>query len=149
MGGLAPLRTIVASLPASARASVFVVVHIGANTSNLPAILRSSTALPVWLAADGEAFRAGNVYVAPPDRHLLIDEIGMHVVDGPRVHNSRPAIDPLFISAAGAFGLCVMGIVLSGGAHSIYLAAQPLWTNARYGRLQDKLSPTPPYKVLV
>ena len=115
MGGLAPLKTIIAALPTSARASVFVVIHIGANTSHLPEILRNLTALPVRFAADGEAIQLGHVYVAPSDRHLLIDEIVMHVVDGPKVHYTRPAVDPLFESAADAFGSCVMGIVLSGG----------------------------------
>ena len=58
---------------------------------------------------------AGHIYVAPPDHHMLVEEFVIRLTQGPKVHYTRPAADPLFISAAKAHSSRVMGIVLSGG----------------------------------
>ncbi len=114
-GGLNPLRVIVAALPVPCTASVFIVWHIGANPSILPSILQHSSAVPVVFAEDGIAILAGHVYVAPPDRHVLLHTTTMSLSAGPKVHFARPAADPMFISAAETHGNQVIGIVLSGG----------------------------------
>jgi len=71
-------------------------------------------ALPAMHARDGEPLQNGRVYVAPPNHHLLLEDGAVHLSLGPRVNHTRPAIDPLFISAARAYSPSVIGIVLSG-----------------------------------
>ena len=113
-GSLEALRTLVRDLPPDLAASVFVVVHVGAN-SHLAHVLARSGPLPVQQAASGEAFEPGRIYVAVPGYHLLLH--GGHILlrQGPRENLARPAVDPLFRSAAASFGGRVIGVVLSGG----------------------------------
>lgn len=114
-GALGPLIQIVAALPEDIPASVFVVIHTPANSPGLlPMIIGRSCALNVQHAGDGGTIQSGSVYVAPPDRHLLLMKDGMQVVSGPRENRSRPAIDALFRTAARAFGPRVTGVLLSG-----------------------------------
>jgi two-component system, chemotaxis family, protein-glutamate methylesterase/glutaminase len=82
--------------------------------SALPAILGRRARLPVAHAIEGEPIRPGRVYVAPPDRHLLLVPGRIRVAPGPRENGHRPAADPLFRSAAVAYGSRVVGVVLSG-----------------------------------
>jgi chemotaxis response regulator CheB len=70
--------------------------------------------LPVDLAWDGARIQAGQIYVAP-HHHMLLEDGYIRVNQGPKVHYTRPAIDPLFMSAAEAHGKRVVGVVLSGG----------------------------------
>jgi two-component system chemotaxis response regulator CheB len=115
-GGLEALKEIVAGLPADLPAAVFVVVHVPARgTSWLPEILSRAGRLPASHARHNEAIRAGRIYVAPPDFHLLLlGDSRTHVVRGPKENNHRPAIDPLFRSAARFYGPRAVGVVLSG-----------------------------------
>lgn len=113
-GGIKALLALVAELPAGFRATVFVVVHIGANRSMLPAILERSGQLPAAHAIHGERFRPGHIYVAPPDFHLIVRHDTVELSHGPRENHSRPAIDPLFRSAARAHGAQVTAVILSG-----------------------------------
>ena len=115
VGGLELLRVIIAALPVPCAASVFIVWHIGAHPSELPSILQYSSAASVSFAEDGAEILPGQVYVAPPDRHLLLHATWMSLSAGPKVHFARPAADPMFISAAETHGNRVIGIVLSGG----------------------------------
>ena len=114
-GGLAPLRVIIGALPATCSAAVFVVMHIGRNPSVLPSILARCTTLPAAFAMDRSLIRGGYIYVAPPDYHMTLQPDYIRLSDGPKAHQTRPAVDPLFQSAAEVFGKRVMGIVLSGG----------------------------------
>jgi two-component system chemotaxis response regulator CheB len=81
----------------------------------LPKILDRAGPLPAEHATDGEAIQHGRIYVAPPDHHMIIKRNGVHVVHGPRENGFRPAVDPLFRTAARAFRRRVVGVVLSGG----------------------------------
>jgi two-component system chemotaxis response regulator CheB len=80
----------------------------------LAGILAKAGPLPVSFPADGEAIASGRIYVAPPDHHLLLEPGRMRVVRGPKENRHRPAVDPLFRSAAWAYGPRVVGVVLSG-----------------------------------
>ncbi len=114
-GGLSPLREIVRAFQPGSRASVFVVIHTGANPSQLPTLLGIDGPMPVGFGADGEHIVQGRIYVAPPDRHMLLTGSQIRLSHGAKVHFTRPSVDPLFASAADAFGNRVVGVVLSGG----------------------------------
>lgn len=114
-GATAPLKTILGRLPSDLPAAVFVVLHISARSKGvLVASAASATRLPVRQAEDGMAIERGVVYIAAPDRHLLLDEKTMLLGRGPRENMVRPAIDPLFRSAALHHGPRVIAVVLSG-----------------------------------
>jgi two-component system chemotaxis response regulator CheB len=113
-GALDPFLKIAAGLPAEFPHSVFIVSHVGANPSQLPDLLRSSGRLPATHPRDDESIRPGHIYVAPPDYHMLISGDHIRLSHGPREHFTRPAIDPLFRSAARHHGAAVIGVVLSG-----------------------------------
>ncbi|WP_267427731.1 chemotaxis protein CheB [Methylobacterium sp. GC_Met_2] len=113
-GGLDPLLRIVTALPPTCRASVFIVQHIGTNQSILPDILYSRGNLPAAFAQHGEVVERGRIYVAPPDHHMRLGFGSTWLDRGSKVHFARPAADPLFISAAKAYGERVVGIILSG-----------------------------------
>lgn len=114
-GGVDALLPIVRGLPADLSATVCIVLHVPANTrSRLPEILTRAGKLPAVHARDGDRLERGHIYVAPPDLHLLVRRDHVRVVRGPRENRSRPAVDPLFRSAALAYGPRVVGIILSG-----------------------------------
>jgi two-component system chemotaxis response regulator CheB len=113
-GGIEPLKEIAAGLPADLDAAVAVVVHVSPTAeSRLPAILERTGPLPAGHARDAEPLAVGRIYVAPPDRHLLAVDGKCAVVRGPRENSFRPAINPLFRSAA-AYGSRVVAVILSG-----------------------------------
>lgn len=112
-GGLAALKVLIPALPPDLPASVFVVMHIGA-TSHLVQILGQRSRLPVVAAANGESIERGRIYVAVPGVHLMLHDRHILLRRGPRENLARPAIDPLFRSAAASFGGRVIGVVLSG-----------------------------------
>lgn len=114
IGGLQAMQTVLAGLPPDLAASLFLVLHIGEGPSLLPELLRKLTPLHIAHATDGAAIEAGHIYVAPPDRHLLLSRGHMHLSRGPRENWTRPALDPLFRSAAAAYGAQVIGVILSG-----------------------------------
>jgi two-component system chemotaxis response regulator CheB len=114
-GGLKPLRHIIAALPIPCTASVFIVMHLGNHPSILPSVLAASTRLNVSFAKDGSPIQPGRIYVAPPDHHMLLELGRVRLNRGPKVRRTRPAADPLFISAAEIYGERVIGVVLSGG----------------------------------
>lgn len=113
-GGVQALQTLVTGLPADFDAALLVVLHVGNHRSVLPELLARRGPLKVSHAVDGEPFVAGHIHVAPPDRHLLVDGHRLRLSAGPKEHHARPAIDPLFVSAALELGPRVIGVVLTG-----------------------------------
>ena len=113
-GGVQALRALAAELPADFPCALLVVLHVGAHPSILPRLLSRSGALSATHAVDGEPYRPGHIHVAPPDHHLLVDGARLRLARGPKEHHARPAIDPLFRSAALAHGPGVVGVVLTG-----------------------------------
>jgi two-component system, chemotaxis family, protein-glutamate methylesterase/glutaminase len=106
---------LVAGLPRDLPAAVFVVHHFPANSvSALPSILSRAGSLPAVHAVHEQEVQPGRIYIAPPDRHMLIVENRIHLSRGPRENGHRPAVDPLFRSAARSFGRRVIGVLLSG-----------------------------------
>jgi two-component system chemotaxis response regulator CheB len=114
-GGVEALADLAASLPSDFSAAVFVVLHLPATgTSALPEILGRHGPLPAAQVKDGEPIQPGRIYVAPPDHHVLLRTGHVHLSRGPRENGHRPAIDPLFRSAAREYATRVIGVVLSG-----------------------------------
>ncbi|HEY5105539.1 MAG TPA: chemotaxis protein CheB [Caulobacteraceae bacterium] len=113
-GGVAALRCLVAELTSPLPAPILIVLHIGALPSELPALLNAAGVTPAKHGEDGEEIRPGQIYVAPPDRHMMVFDGRIRLTRGPKENWARPAIDPLFRSAAESFGPAVIGIVLTG-----------------------------------
>lgn len=115
-GGLEALRTLVGELPATFPAPIFVVQHMAtsANASVLLAALGEASALRIGIARDGQEFEPGHVYIAPVDFHLLVKKKTLLVTKGARENRYRPAIDPLFRSAAVTHGAQVISVILTG-----------------------------------
>src|SRR4051794_7694715 len=113
-GALDAILALVTAFPPDFAGTVFLVSHIGSHRSYLPELLSRAGPLPARHAEDGEKIRPGTVYVAPPDRHMLVFKDAIRLSRGPRQHFTRPAINPLFRSVAQAFGPRVIGVGLSG-----------------------------------
>lgn len=110
-----PLRQILSDLPPDLPASVFIATHVPTHTPGyLSEVLEMTSSLPVTRAVNGQAIERGCVYVAVPDHHLLVIDGTVRLGNGPRENLTRPAIDPLFRSAALSYGPRVVGLILSG-----------------------------------
>lgn len=128
---LEPLQKILRQLPADLPASVFLVRHIAPESFGvITRLLQAHTSLRVSEARDGEAIENGRVYIAPADRHLLLDRETVKLTAGPKENWSRPAIDPLFRTAAQHHGPRSIGIILSGKLDD---GAAGLWALKRRG----------------
>lgn len=114
-GGFTALKNLLSQLPPDLPATIFIVRHISPGHANkLPALLERAGNLKVSYARDGERFIKNHVYVAPPDHHLIIEDGHIRLSQGPKENLTRPAIDPLFRSAALFFRSRVVGVVLTG-----------------------------------
>jgi len=128
-GGVEALVRVIGGLPADFPAAVLVVLHLPPDAeTRLPTILARSGPLPASVVRDREPLQTGHVYVARPDLHLIVERGRVRSLLGPRVNAVRPAIDPLFRSAARAYGSRVIGVVLSGtlddGAYGLRAIAE-------------------------
>jgi two-component system, chemotaxis family, protein-glutamate methylesterase/glutaminase len=140
-GGVEALRTMVSRLPADLPAAVFVVLHVPAiATSVLPAILRRAGDLPADHAVDGAEIERGCIYIAPPDHHLLIQPGFMRVNRGPKENGYRPAIDPMFRTAAATYGSRVVGVILSGVLDDGTAGLAMVKTHGGHALVQDPAS---------
>ena len=115
-GGIEALIGIIGRLPRDLPAALAIVLHRSpSHASMLAALLGRHTVLTVVEPKQGEAVEHGKIYLAPRDLHLVLDGEGWTLSDRPPVHRARPAVDPLFTSAAGSRGSRVAGVLLSGG----------------------------------
>jgi two-component system chemotaxis response regulator CheB len=151
-GGIESLMKLVAGLPRQLRAAIFVVVHQPAwHKSELPQVLARSGGLPALHPAEGQEIDCGKIYVAKPDFHLLLERDHIDLWRGPKENRHRPAVNPLFRSAAVAFGRRVIGVILSGFLDD---GATGLWWIRRYGGItvvqdpKDAQSPEMPEAAL-
>ena len=146
-GGVEALTRLLARLPRTLPAAIAVVVHLSPTVeSALPTVLARVTPLPVVAAANGLALDLGRVYVGVPDHHMLLTDHAIGLKRDPKEHFHRPAVDPLFRSAARVYRERVVGVILSGAgfdgvlgaeaikaAHGIVLAQDP--AEARHGSM--------------
>jgi two-component system chemotaxis response regulator CheB len=130
-GGFDVIRKIVAVLPADLNASILIVWHLSPDVRGiLPQILNQAGTLQASNGIDFEPLQPGHIYVAPPDHHLLIEGDHTRISRGPKENRFRPAIDPLFRSAAFHHGKRVIGVILSGGLDD---GSAGLWTIKKHG----------------
>lgn len=114
-GGFEAIKKIIKDLPTNFRPPVFIVWHTGPDAQGvMPGVLNKITSIFADYALDNEEIKPNRIYVAPPDHHLLIDEGIIRLTHGPKENHFRPAVDPLFRSAAYSYGNRVIGIILSG-----------------------------------
>jgi two-component system, chemotaxis family, protein-glutamate methylesterase/glutaminase len=113
-GGVEAISQVVADLPRDLRASVLIVLHISRGRSLLPEILTRVSRMPAAHPTDGEPLQYGRIYVAVPDHHLVIESGVVRVAHTASENGVRPAVDPLFRSAARAYGPRVIGVILTG-----------------------------------
>lgn len=115
-GGIQALQELFRGMPSDVPASFLVVVHTAPDSAGLlPKVISRGAPFVAEFARDGTALERGHIYVAPPDHHLLLKPHQMCVTRGPRENGFRPAVDPLFRTAANVYGPRVIGVVLSGG----------------------------------
>jgi two-component system chemotaxis response regulator CheB len=132
-GGFEAIKQLVAALPATLDAAIFIVWHMAPDvTGLLPRVLNRQKGLAASNAIDNEIISFNHVYVAPPDKHLLLDKGVVRVTRGPKENRFRPAVDPLFRSAAEHYGARVIGIILSGALDD---GTAGLWTVKSRGGL--------------
>jgi two-component system chemotaxis response regulator CheB len=130
-GGIEALRTLVSELPASFPATVFVTQHMGSESPGiLHLILERAGPLPALTPNDKQTFSPGHIYVAPPNHHMLVEPGRICLSRGPKENRFRPAIDPLFRSAAQVYGPRVIGVILTG---SLDDGTSGLWVVKRMG----------------
>jgi two-component system chemotaxis response regulator CheB len=115
-GGLEALDELIAQLPTDLAAAIFIVQHMSPDNSGTALLQRLSkyAAFQAKLADDGDVFRAGRIYIARPDYHMLVKKRKLLVTKGARENRQRPGIDALFRSAAVNHGPLVIGVILSG-----------------------------------
>jgi two-component system chemotaxis response regulator CheB len=114
-GGVEALSSLVKNLPQDLNAAIFIVLHLPSHsTSVLPRILERAGNLPATHAKDGEIIHPQRIYIASPDKHLLVKPGYIQLSRGARENSHRPAIDPLFRTAARAYGKRVVGVILTG-----------------------------------
>jgi two-component system chemotaxis response regulator CheB len=117
-GGVGSLQRVVEHIHPDFPVAILIALHLPEGIrSMLPQILERAGNLPAGQARDGDPIERGRIYVAPAGFHLTVMRGRMVVTRGAREHGHRPAIDPLFRSAAVAFGRRAVGVILSGSLH--------------------------------
>jgi two-component system, chemotaxis family, protein-glutamate methylesterase/glutaminase len=138
-GGVDALLRIVGDLPAGFAAPICVVIHVAPQArSVLPELLSRRGPLKAVHVADNMALERGKIYIAPPDRHLQIDHDNrLHISCEAREHHNRPAVDPLFRSAAEAYGENAIAVVLTGNLEDGTAGAQAIKEHGGVVIVQD------------
>lgn len=115
-GGFEAIKTIIKALPSDFLPPIFIVWHTGADVQGvMPGVLNKLNSIVAAHAVDHELIEPNRIYIAPPDHHLLLEDGYIRLTHGPKENYFRPAVDPLFRSAAYSYGTRVIGVVLSGG----------------------------------
>jgi two-component system chemotaxis response regulator CheB len=151
-GGVFALQEIVASLPLDLDASIFIVQHVSPDSQSLlPKILSHKGRLKAVHPSDGEVIEKGMIYIAPPDRHMIIEGNRILIKKGPKENRFRPSIDALFRSAAYNYGARVVGVILTGMLDD---GTSGMWSVKRLGgtgiiqRPEEAAYPSMPTSVL-
>lgn len=132
-GGVEALIFLAKHFRANFPASILVTIHLPSYAhSTLDGILSRSGPLPASFAVEGERLKKAHIYIAPPDRHLLLDGDCLSLGSGPRENSTRPAIDPMLRSAAVCCGARTVGVVLTG---TLSDGASGLWAVRQCGGL--------------
>jgi len=117
-GGIRAVVEMLSRLPAGLPGFIGVVIHRGAaSTANWSQVIGMKTQLQVIEPKHGTVLTRGFVYVAPSDCHMTFEDGCIALNSGAKEHCTRPAVDPLFASAASSYGRRVVGVVLTGGGH--------------------------------
>src|SRR5262249_45983955 len=125
-GGVEALRRVVSVLPADLPTAILAVCHTPPGESALPQILERAGRLAAVHPEDGRPIEPGTILLAPPDRHLVVDGPRVRLERGPKINGHRPAVDPLFRTAAEVFGRRVVGVILSGALSDGTLGLQAI-----------------------
>ena len=130
-GGIEALQIIVAALPKDFPAALCIVLHTAPDSSGiLRDILHRAGTLPVRIVRTSEPVRRATIFLPSPDHHLIVEPSVLRASRGPRENRFRPAIDPLFRSAAQVYGPRVIGVILTGGLDD---GTAGLWAVKRLG----------------
>jgi two-component system chemotaxis response regulator CheB len=130
-GSVRATTSIIQGLAKGIDAAVFAVIHSTPRGRNVFAdVLNSSGNLSAAQAVENEPILAGRVYLAAPDRHLVVARGHLHLPRGPKEGLHRPSINVLFRSAAESYGTSVVGVLLSGMLDD---GAAGLWEIAKHG----------------
>jgi len=115
-GGIKAVNQLIGKLPPNLPVAIFIVIHLSKNSQAdiLRQQFQRNSSYKCLIAANGQPITAGNIYIAPPDRHLFIKHGIVRLTNGPHENRWRPSIDVLFRSAAAAYDSKVIGIILSG-----------------------------------
>lgn len=113
-GGVQALLRLLPRLSENFSAAVLIVLHIGAHRSHLAELIDARGPNRAVVAQAGVRPVPGMIYVAPPDTHLLLEDGELKLFRGPKEHHARPAINPLFRSAALELGPRLIGVILTG-----------------------------------
>jgi len=139
LAGVTTLCQLIDQLPSPFHAPILVVLHAGSEGSGSPAnALAGCTRMPVSCAAEGDEVKAGKVYLAPSDRHLLVRSPGvLGLTASAKAYQPGSDVDCLFETAARAYGPRVIGVVLSGGGSNGMKGLQAVNAAGGIGVLQD------------
>ncbi len=130
-GGFEAFKKIIRALPADFQTPIFIVWHMAPDIRGiLPQVLNKENSIPAANAYDNEEIKPNRIYIAPPDYHLLIERGKVRITHGPKENRFRPAVDPLFRSAAYEYGSSVIGVILSGALDD---GSAGLWAVKHYG----------------
>lgn len=130
-GGFEAIKKIIKKLPPDFATPIFIVWHISPDIRGvLPQVLNKENKIDAAHAYNNEAIKPNRIYIAPPDHHLLVEKDKVLVTHGPKENRFRPAVDPLFRSAAYAYGNRVIGVILSGALDD---GTAGLWAIKHYG----------------
>ena len=136
-GGVNALRAIVQGFGQKLESPILIALHVGAYPSILPELLVSAGAPAAKHAENGEKICPRQIYIAPPDRHMVVENGCVRLTRGPKVNWARPAIDPLFQSAAVHYGTQAIGVILSGTLNDGTLGLQAIKRHGGISVVQD------------